>query len=361
MYKTLLVGTGGIARQHVKSVNSLSDRVQLVAAMDIDGEKLAAFCKTYNIPRHYTDLDTALAEEAPDFVIIASPPYVHAEQIIKSMEAGSCVLCEKPMVASLAEFDAITKAEERTGRYAASVFQQRFGAGAVHLKKLTESGELGRPLVVVCQTTWYRGQDYYDVPWRGKWDTEVGGTTVIHGIHTIDMTLDILGPWREIRAVKGTLDRDIEVDDVMMAIVTLESGAMMSIINSALSPRQETRVRIDYQRVTAEVDYLYAHQSKDWRYTLPDGSPDTELLAAWSHIRDNPMPVWDMQLSAFLDALDKGERPPISGDDVRPTIEFIAALYKAGLTGQTVKRGEIGPGDPFYTAMSGVSAKPKEV
>ena len=59
------------------------------------------------------------------------------------------------------------------------------------------------------------------------------------------------------------------------------------------------------------------------------------------------------QLSAFLDALERGERPPVSGPDVRGTIEFLAALYKAAMTGQPVRRGSIQPGDPFYQRMNG--------
>ena len=49
----------------------------------------------------------------------------------------------------------------------------------------------------------------------------------------------------------------------------------------------------------------------------------------------------------------KGERPPVSGPDVRGTIEFLSALYKSAMTGQAVERGSIQPDDPFYTAMCG--------
>lgn len=47
------------------------------------------------------------------------------------------------------------------------------------------------------------------------------------------------------------------------------------------------------------------------------------------------------------------ERPRSSGADGRTSLELIAALYKSAFTGATVRRGEIGPGDPYYTAMHG--------
>src|SRR5205823_3514473 len=157
---------------------------------------------------------------SPEIVHICTPPGTHTPLVLQCLNAGAWVFCEKPLCASLAELDRIEQAEQRTGRYVASVFQNRYGAGATHLKGLIERGELGRPLVAICHTTWYRPPSYYDVPWRGKWETELGGTTMGHGIHEIDLTLTLLGRWREVRATMGTLDRQIEVEDVSMAIVS---------------------------------------------------------------------------------------------------------------------------------------------
>jgi predicted dehydrogenase len=191
------------------------------------------------------------------------------------------------------------------------------------------------------------------VPWRGKWATETGGTTMIHGIHEIDLMLWLLGDWREVRAMMGTLDRNIEVDDVMMGIVQLENNAMVSIVNSALSPREETYLRLDFQKVTVELLHLYGYSNSNWKYTLPASSPDAEQLAAWEQIPDDYPTSQSAQLVPFLDAMDRGERPPVSGADVRRTMEFLTALYKAAITGQPVQRGSISPGDPFYYAMNG--------
>jgi predicted dehydrogenase len=64
----------------------------------------------------------------------------------------------------------------------AVVFQQRTGSAAAHVKALLESGSLGRPLVAVAQTMWYRDDVYYKVPWRGRFAAEGGGTTMSHSI-----------------------------------------------------------------------------------------------------------------------------------------------------------------------------------
>ncbi len=353
MVKAAIIGTGNIAFKHVDALRQAGESVQLVAAVDIDAARVQAFCENHHIPRGYTEIGAMLAEQQPDLVHLCTPPGLHATQVIQCLEAGAWVFCEKPLCASLAEFDAITAAEMRTGCYAASVFQNRYGAGGQHLKRLIDTGELGRPLVGVCQTTWYRSQAYYDVPWRGKWETETGGTTMIHGIHEIDLMLWLLGDWREVSAMMDTLDRDIEVDDVTMALVRLENKALVSVINSALSPRQETYLRLDFQKATVELRHLYGYTNKDWSYTLPEGSADADKLAYWQAIPDSAPSTQTSQLKPFLAALARGERPPASGDDVRRTMEFLTALYKSALTGQTVTRGSITPGDPFYYAMNG--------
>ena len=52
----------------------------------------------------------------------------------------------------------------------------------------------------------------------------------------------------------GTLDRDIEVEDVSMAMVRFANGAMANITNSVLSPREETYLRFDFQTGHCRVD-----------------------------------------------------------------------------------------------------------
>ncbi len=353
-YRVAVIGTGGIAGAHVAAARHAGERVELVGAVDIDAGRLAAFCDQHAIAERFTDAGQLLADARPDLVLIATPPRTHFDLIIQALETGAWVVCEKPLVASLAEFDQVTAAEQRTGRYVSTVFQWRFGSGAQHLKRLIAAGELGQSLVGVCQTLWYRGPDYYAVPWRGRWETEIGGTTVIHGIHLIDLMLWLLGgDWQEVRAVIDTLDRDIEDEDVSLATVRFASGALVSVTTSALSPRQESYLRLDFQRATVEVRALYAAGNEHWRYSLPDGSPDGDALPRWAQIAGDFPGDHRAQLAAVLDSMDRHERPPVSGPEARRILEFVASLYKAAFTGNPVRHGTIMPGDPFYESMHG--------
>jgi predicted dehydrogenase len=133
-YRAVLAGTGSIGDAHVRAIESTGGRVELAAAMDIDATRVRDFAARSKIPRTFTDYAAMLAEIRPDLVIIATPPATHAAMSIAAMEAGAWVLCEKPLCASLAEFDRIAAAENRTGRYTACVFQMRFASSTARFK-----------------------------------------------------------------------------------------------------------------------------------------------------------------------------------------------------------------------------------
>ena len=354
-YRALLVGTGGIGDAHVRAVEATQGRVELVAAVDLDAARVKAFCERHRIPSALTDYPTALREVQPDLVFIAAPPSLHRHMSIAAMEAGAWVLCEKPFCGSLAELDAIEAVEKRTGRYSACVFQMRFASSTAHVRSLANAGQLGRPLVAVCNTLWFRDASYYSTPWRGKWSGDLGGPTMALGIHAMDHLLHLLGDWTEIRAVAATLDRDIEVEDVSVAIVTFANGAVASIVNSALSPRQETYIRLDYQKATVELTHLYSYTRDNWRFTLSPSAQEegNSLSQAWQSFPPDVGSTHAAQLAAFVSDMDAGRRPLTSGDDARRTLELITALYKSAFTGEIVRRGSILPSDPFYTSLHG--------
>ncbi len=351
-YRVAIIGTGNIAGGHVRALKEMGRRVQVVAAMDVEPGRVEAFCAEHRIPRSYADLTALLAAEQPDLVHIATPPATHADLAIRCLQAGARVWCEKPLCGSLAALDRIEAAERATGRYCSSVAQWRFGSAAQHLKGLMREQAMGRLLVGICQTTWYRDVAYYQVPWRGTWQNELGGTTLGHGIHAMDLFLWLCGDWSEVAAMTATLDRPIEVDDVSMATVRFDNGALGSIVNSALSPRQHTYLRFDLQKATVEVSGLYGYSNKDWRYSVPDDA-DGSALSRWQDIPADVPSSHTAQLAALLDTMYRDEPPPVGTPEVRRTIEFITCLYKAAAAGQTVRRGSIGPDDPFYRHVAG--------
>jgi predicted dehydrogenase len=348
-HRVAIVGAGGIAAdRHLPALRAHSDRAEVVAVVDADGGRAAAFAAEWDVAHSSTDLAAALGTARPDLVVVCTPPAAHHEGVRASLDAGAWVWCEKPPVLSLAEYDDLASHENEGGPYVGYVFQHRFGSAAQTLRHQIADGTLGRPLVGVCHTLWYRDHAYYAVPWRGKWETEGGGPAMGHGIHQMDLMLSLLGDWREIRALMGTLDRDVATEDVSIAAVAFESGALVSVVNSVLSPRQESYLRFDFTDATVEVSHLYGYDNSNWTWTAREGVDP----AGWLPATDVPS-SHAAQLTEFLDAMDRGVRPPASGADGRRSLELITGLYESAITGRPVLRSELVAGNPFYDHLDG--------
>ena len=260
--RVAIVGCGNIAHQHARAYAG-SGRTELVGLVDIVPERAKAYADTYG-GRTYPDLTSLMSDARPDLVSVVTPPGAHAEVAATLLRAGASVLVEKPPCPTLAEFDIIAEAERASAGTAYVVFQHRHGSGARRAAELLGSGALGRPQVAVCETLWFRPDSYFHPDWRGTWSGEGGGPTLGHGIHQIDLLLHLLGPWQHLTAIAVRQARPVEFEDVSLAMVGFDNGAVASVVNSLLSARELSRIRIDTTAGTLEVDHLYGYRDADW-------------------------------------------------------------------------------------------------
>jgi predicted dehydrogenase len=357
--RTAVVGTGNVARVHAEALRDIAEEtgeVELVAAADTDAARLAAFTSEFGIAESYRDADALFAGSEIDLVHICTPPGAHLPVALAALAAGSDVVVEKPATLSLAEFDVLADAEKETGRFIATVSQHRFGSGARRLRELVASGVAGRPLLALCDTTWFRDQAYFDVEWRGRWDTEGGGPTMGHGIHQMDLMLSVLGPWTSVSAVARQQARETETEDVSLAHVVFASGAVASVVNSVLSPREESYLRFDFEHATVELRHLYGYTDAGWRLTPAPGHED-EVRAVWEAGPSNIRSEHLAQFREVVKALREGTPPPVSTRDARPTMELVAGIYASAFGRKHVGPEDVGPGSAFYGEMRGDGPK----
>lgn len=348
-----IVGTGGIARVHAASLRSLGGEARIIAAADVDLGRVNEFCDADGIEAGYRDLDTLLAEQKPDLVHLCTPPGVHRDQALACLEAGSSVLVEKPPTLSVRDLEELDAAQRPGGPWVATVFQHRFGSGALRLRALMDAGVLGRPLVAVCHTTWFRPQEYFDVPWRGRWETEGGGPTMGHGIHQMDLLLALLGDWVEVSALARRQARRTDTEDVSLAHVTFANGAVASIVNSLVSPQEESRLRFDFEFATVELTHLYGYGDGDWRITPAPGHAET-VLAAWNAGPAGVDSGHGAQFAQVHRALRNGSAPPVTTQEALRTMRLVAGIYASAFQQRAVRPDELGQGSPFHERMDGV-------
>lgn len=193
-------------------------------------------------------------------------------------------------------------------------------------------GAFGRPLVALCQTLWFRPAAYFDIPWRGRWDTEGGGTTLSHGIHQLDLLAYLLGDWSQVRGQLWRLDRDTNTEDASTATIVFASGAVAQVISSAVSPHQTSAIRIDTQKATIELTHLYGHGHNNWSITPAPGYE--EEAEVWQQMpaieeRSDHAPL----LRDVFDALLAGQPMPPTADHPARALELAAAIYASAAAG----------------------------
>jgi predicted dehydrogenase len=360
------VGTGNVASLHAAALAGLAGQAEVVAAADVDEGRLAEFAAEHGVPERYQDIGELLAGSKPDLVHLCTPPALHCSQALACLRAGVSVLAEKPPVLSLHELDQLAECQGPAGggvggaggepRWFATVFQHRFGSGARRLRAAIAAGALGRPLLAVCHTTWFRDQAYFDVPWRGRFETEGGGPTMGHGVHQMDLLLSVLGDWTEVSAVARRQARRTETEDLSLAHVSFASGAVASVINSVLSPREESYLRFDFTRATVELTHLYGYGDEDWRVTPAPGCED-QVLAAWQAGEAGIRSGHPAQFAEVLRCLREGTAPPVTLPDARRTLALAAGSYASAFGGGPVRPADLGPGSPFYARMDGGGAR----
>jgi predicted dehydrogenase len=350
--RVAIVGTGNIANLHAQALATLGADVDLVAAVDVDEGRRTAFCEEHGVPAAFGDVPTMIDQAGPHLVDICTPPGSHHELGMQCLKAGVSVLVEKPPTLNLAELDDLAAAQGEHGPWLATVFQHRFGSGALRLAAVVEDGVLGRPLLAVCHTTWFREQAYFDVPWRGRWDTEGGGPTMGHGIHQMDLLSAVLGEWTEVSAVARQQARRMETEDVSLAHVGFANGAVASVINSVVSPREESFLRFDFERATVELTHLYGYGDDDWVITPAPGHEDA-VLAAWRSGVSGVDSGHRAQLVEVVDRLRAGTAPPVTTTQSRRTMQLVAATYASAFEGRRITPDDLVPGSPYYERMDG--------
>lgn len=355
MVNVAIIGTGSIAHAHIDGLLTFPEKCKIVALCDIYPEKAEAVKAKYGLDCPvFDDHEKMLASEAEiNLVHICTPPYTHAELSIHAMDAGINVVVEKPMATCLAECDAMLEAEKRNRVVLACIAQNRFRNSIYKLKKTVDSGLAGKICCAHINSYWWRGHSYYDLWWRGLWEKEGGGPTLNHAVHHIDMLNWIEGRLpEEVSAMLSNVMHDnSEVEDISLACLRYSDGSLAQVISSVIHHGEEQGIAL--QCADAKLSAPWEPKADISQGNgFPKSGGNTELL---KQLQEYYAAIPDLQYEGHtgeilnvLDALETGQRPMITGEDGRKTVELITAIYKAGCLGQRVSL-PLKKEDEYYT------------
>ena len=357
MINVAIVGTGGISHAHIQAYLQFPERCRIAALVDIIPEKAQRVKEQYHLDAEvFLDHHEILNRDI-DLVDVCTPPFAHAEITINALKSGKNVVCEKPMAASLEECDAMLRARDESGKLLSIIAQNRFRLPVRNLKALLESGMAGKVRHVTVNSLWFRGHSYYDLWWRGTWETEGGGCTLNHAVHHIDMLGWMMGTPDRITSVLANTGHDnAEVEDLSVTIAEYP-GALATVTASVVDHGEEQELVFQCEKAKIAFPYsVFASRTQPNGFPLaePDGTFAAEAEAFLAELPPLPYEMHVGQLENVLEALEKGRTPAITGEDGRRTIELISAIYKAGACHEAVSL-PLDVSDPFYT-VDGIRA-----
>jgi predicted dehydrogenase len=230
-----------------------------------DEDALAAAADRFGFSHTATDWEDVIGEV--DVFYNLGPNHLHAEPSIAALEAGTAVLCEKPLAPTLNVAELMAEAAADADVPAGCAFNYRFVPAIQYAKALIESGELGEIHHV-------RGrylQDWLvdpEAPWAWRMDAELAGSGALGdlGAHTIDLARFLVGEAAgDIERVSGHLQtfvderpvyddtdeveeyRPVTVDDAYTAQTEFANGAVGSFEASRFATGHKNDHTIEIQ------------------------------------------------------------------------------------------------------------------
>jgi predicted dehydrogenase len=385
------IGVGLVGYKFMGRAHSNAYR-QVASFFDVDpSPRMAAICgrdeagvreaaHTLGWDSYETDYRKLVARDDIGLVDVVTPGNTHREIVLRALEAGKHVLCEKPLANNLSEAREMLIAAQSAGTVNMVCFNYRRAPAVQLAKKLVEEGRLGE--IRHWRATYL--QDFIMDPsfpliWRLKKEVSGSGALGDIGAHIIDLAHFVVGPISEVTGMTetfvkerpleeasaggglsasgGTQMGEVTVDDAAAFLARFENGAIGTFEATRFAAGRRNQnsfevngskgsVAFDLERMN-ELEVFFTEDEADVQgfRTVNVTEPDHPYTGAWwppGHIlgyehtfvhttKDlmdgikvgkSPAPTFEdgYRCQAVLDAV---ERSAASGEWRRPEMEGI--------------------------------------
>lgn len=248
--RVAVIGCGIVSIKHLRAIIKLEDRFELVALADSNPSAPGALLKSLKIDdaksakifpklKLFTDYIEMLETLHPDVVAITVPSGLHFQMAKRCLESGSHVLLEKPMTMKVSEAKELVDIARSTDRRIAMGHIYRYIPLVADIQNDLATGVFGTITHGSVIVRWGHDQKYYDqAAWRGTWQFD-GGALMNQSIHAIDLMYWLMNDAPiSVSGVIARRSRDIEAEDLGMAVFEMRNGALCQIEGTtATSPK----------------------------------------------------------------------------------------------------------------------------
>lgn len=319
---------------HARHFDQFED-VAFVAVADITPARRESALKDYPGIRVYEDYVQMLAKEQPDIVTVALPNFLHKEVTIKALQAGSHVLCEKPMAMTVPEALEMRQAALDAGRILGINLSQLFNPTTDTLRNWVAGGQLGEVYHGFVSWTRQNGIPGFG-GWFGQKDKSGGGPLIDLGVHRLALALHVLGNPQPVRVAGFTGHHfgvprarkegmAFDVEDFASASIRFENGASLFL-----------EVSWDgFQRGQDELEFRF-HGTKGTIRREADGLHWCYSKVQHSYVRSEIVIPEDKHASSYRSFVDtvRNGTPFIGSPELGIHLQQILnALYESAASG----------------------------
>ncbi|MGO3884739.1 MAG: Gfo/Idh/MocA family protein [Mycetocola sp.] len=318
-----VVGAGMMGADHVSRINNRISGARVTAIVEPDTARAQAAVANAPGAQAFSRIEDAIAADALDAVVIATPGPFHEAVILPSLEAGLAILCEKPLTPDPESSLRVLEAEQKLDRPHIQVgFMRRFDAEYIQLRQLIESGQLGQLLTVHAA---HRNQSTGE----GYVDSMLITDSVIHEI-------DVL-PWLfgepiaavEVKKPRRNTLAPSWLNDPQLVLFETASGVLADVeINVNSQFGYQVKTEAVFERGVAEI----GRSTQIGVFT--DGA---FRVAEHQDFRTRFAAAYDTQIQRWVDASHRGEIDGPSAWDGYLAATVAEAAVRAQATGERVE------------------------
>lgn len=222
MINAAIVGIGWWGQKIVTAVQGKSTRMRFVRGVSKEPDAVRDFTARHGILLS-TELDDVLRDAQVQAVVLATPHSLHTEQIIACAKAGKAVFCEKPLALKAADARRSVEACQQAGVLLGIGTNKRFWPCMRELRKVVDSGVLGRLLHVEGHYSNENTGKHFS-SWRTNPAEAPAAGLTGSGIHVLDALVSYAGPARKIHAQVLSLQPQPSPLDTVTVMFEFERG-----------------------------------------------------------------------------------------------------------------------------------------
>jgi len=325
-----IVGYGKMGRIRADVIQKIP-ALELVCVCDSD-PKAAALAPVPCYDDYAQVLETEL-----DAVFVATYNTIAPEIVVKALQGGKHVFCEKPPGTCVEDVQRIMDAERDSGLCVKFGFNHRYHQSVMEAKSLIESGRFG-------DLMWMRGVYgkcggiQFENSWRNDSNLSGGGILLDQGIHMLDLLLHFAGDFDDVQSSVSRMFWDVDVEDNAFAILRQSSTGTVALLHSTATHwKHRFSLEMCLQGGTINLDGLLTSTRSYGEESLTMAKRQFEDEArAFGRPREETIyfdrdESWHLEVEDFVEAI-LGGAPVRYGhtQDALRVMQLIEEIYRRG-------------------------------